>query len=131
MYVSDFVTAMASVVPGAVLIQLEVPAESASLDRLIEWSAEINAHGALHMPAATQVMDVGSCSGTGLVRSVTCLTSGRKASSPADRRKEVHSQRPQRSWKIAPLSMGQKPGSFATLNLLLSSHCSSLCTVRL
>jgi hypothetical protein len=52
--ISGFVTAMASVLPGAVLIRLDVPAESASLEQLIEWSAEINAHGALHLPTATQ-----------------------------------------------------------------------------
>ena len=38
-------------ITGAVLVRLDVPAESASLDKLIEWSAEINAHGTLHRPA--------------------------------------------------------------------------------
>ena len=53
--IAGFVKAMASVEPGATLIRLDVPAESASLDKLIEWSAEINAHGTLHRPVAPQV----------------------------------------------------------------------------
>ena len=52
--ISGFIRAMASVEPGAILVRLDVPAESTSLDKLIEWSAEINAHGTLHRPAATQ-----------------------------------------------------------------------------